>query len=150
MDQLKLIALDEEDLKVISAHLQDAVVRCADIGYVPQGKRFAMFVRRFNWESAHASNPETVQNKGPFERRLAAVRMERVLAVRYKGMRPGGGDQVLNLLALEFTGGEAPGGTLTLRFSGEAAMQLDVECIEVEISDLGAAWETRNRPEHPE
>lgn len=148
MDYLKLIAFDEDDLKVFSAHLQDAVVRVSEIGYLAGEKRFAMVMNRFNWQKVIAA--KGAGESGEFERRLAALRFERVLGAQYKGLTPGKGDQVLNLLALEFQAGEAPGGILLLRFSGEAAIRLQIECIEAELADLGAAWSTNNQPVHPE
>ena len=73
MDELKLIALDEDDINVISAHLQDAVVKTADIRWRPSEQRLVIGLNRFDWEAANGSSPE-------FRRRRAALRFERVSA----------------------------------------------------------------------
>ena len=52
MDRLKLIALDREDIEVVSAHLQDAVVKAADIRWRPAEKRVVVALNRFDWEAA--------------------------------------------------------------------------------------------------
>ncbi|MDJ1157961.1 DUF2948 family protein [Chelatococcus sp. SYSU_G07232] len=140
MELLRLIALDSQDLGVISAHLQDAVVRADDLVYVPRQRRFLLALRRFDWEAPEGEPPR---------RRLAALHFERVSAVRRLGIDPGREDQVLNLLAITFEETDAPSGTLTLVFSGGAAVRLDVECIEAQLKDLGPAWEAAGRPAHP-
>ena len=72
MQLLKLIALDKEDLEVLSAHLQDAVMRVEDMAYVPAQKRFAVIVNRFNWDEASRSGGASRKRK--FERRRSALR----------------------------------------------------------------------------
>lgn len=142
MTPLKLLALDEEDLQVVSSHLQDAVVRVGDMAYVPSQKRFAAILNRFDWESAK-------QDSGNFQRRRTALRFDRVLRAQHRDLRPEKPDRVLSLLAVQFEAGDAPSGKVTLLFSGEVTIQLDVECVEAELRDLGPAWATRNKPEHP-
>jgi hypothetical protein len=141
---LKLIALDEEDLEVVSSHLQDAVVRVGEMAYVPSRKRFAAVVNRFNWEKALAGG-EAQAN----ERRRTALRFDRVLGAQLKQLKPSATDRVLSLLAVRFEPKDHPGGFITLTFSGGASIRLEVECIEAELTDLGPAWRTRSRPQHP-
>jgi hypothetical protein len=141
---LKLIALDEEDLEVVSSHLQDAVLRVGEMAYVPSRRRFAAVVNRFNWEKALAGG-EAQAN----ERRRAALRFERVLGAQLKQLKPSATDRVLSLLAVRFEPKDHPGGFITLTFSGGASIRLQVECIEAELTDLGPAWRTRSRPQHP-
>jgi len=141
---LKLIALDEEDLEVVSSHLQDAVVRVGEMAYVPSRKRFAAVVNRFNWEKALAGE-EAQAN----ERRRTALRFDRVLGAQLKQLKPSATDRVLSLLAVHFEPKDHPGGFITLTFSGGASIRLQVECIEAELTDLGPAWRTRSRPQHP-
>jgi hypothetical protein len=141
---LKLIALDEEDLEVVSSHLQDAVVRVGEMAYVPSRKRFAAVVNRFNWEKALAGG-EAQAN----ERRRTALRFDRVLGAQLKQLKPSATDRVLSLLAVRFEPKDHPGGFITLTFSGGASIRLQVECIEAELTDLGPAWRTRSRPQHP-
>lgn len=143
MTPLKLIALDEEDLAVVSSLLQDAVIRVADMTYRPAQKRFAAVLNRFDWESA-------VKEEGKaYRRRRTAIRFDRVFAAKMKNVKPGAGERVLSLLALSFEPGETPGGFVTLTFSGDASIRLQVECIEAELRDLGPAWRARAKPEHP-
>jgi Protein of unknown function (DUF2948) len=143
MEQLKLIALDEEDLAVLSSLLQDAVLRVADMTYLPKQKRFAAALNRFDWESASKPGGKD------FRRCRAALRFDRVFNAKIKNLRPRAGDRVLSLLAVEFVPKAAPGGTLTLTFSGDTSIQLEVECIEAELKDLGPVWRTRFKPRHP-
>lgn len=145
MNELKLIALDAEDLTVLSAHLQDAVVRVADMAFLKGEKRFAAVVSRFDW--AHATKPG-VKEKDRNVRRRAALRFERVLGAKLHGIDLSKQDRVLSLLAISFAPGTDPSGTITLSFSGGAAIRLEVECIEAELKDLGAAWTAKRRPEH--
>lgn len=139
MELLKLAALDAEDLTVISAHLQDAILRAEDLTYLAPERRFVLVLRRFDW---------AVEPGEPPRRRLAGLHFERVLAVRSRGMPAPGAEATLNLLALTFEPGEAPSGTLTLVFSGGAAIRLDVECVEARLKDLGPVWEAEARPGH--
>ncbi len=147
MDDLKLVALDLEDLEVISAHLQDAVLRVGDMTYLSSQKRFAAIVNRFDWRTAikdGASGKETLI------RRRAALHIDRVLEAKIQNISLTNENEVLSMLAIRFEEGEAPGGYMTLVFAGGGAVQLNVECIEFEMQDLGAAWTTKSKPEHGE
>ena len=143
---LKLIAMDDEDLQVISAHLQDAVLKVADIAYLPQERRFAALVNRFNWSTALGPATEDT----PLTRHRSAIRIERITAARTRSIDLAAKDQVLSLLAVQFEQlrNDDPAGHITLIFAGGGAIQLDVECIEVELRDLGGAWATNSRPTH--
>lgn len=139
-EPLKLIALDADDLSVISAHLQDAVLKRGDIAWLPAEKRFALALRRFDWEGAA---------QGQKRRRLSALHFERVTAAR--STKIAAGDAVLSLLAVTFTGSDDdPAGQVTLHFSDGAAIRLDVECIEAQMKDLGPIWEAVATPAHPD
>jgi len=143
MDPLKLVAFDQDDIAVISTHLQDALVNVDDIIWRPAEKRLVLGLNRFDWEGAVCGEPL-------FHRRRTVLRFERVDAIRARNVRPTDKGMVLNLLAVDFCETEAPGGCVTLTFSGGAALRLEVECLEVELADLGPAWTTTRRPEHPE
>jgi DUF2948 family protein len=145
MEPLKLIALDEEDLSVVSSLLQDAVLRVADMTYVPAQKRFAAVLNRFDWAKA---TKESGQGKD-FRRRRAALRFDRVFGAQLKNIKPRASERVLSLLAVSFEPKEPPSGHVTLYFSGDASIQLQVECIEAELRDLGPEWRTRSKPKHP-
>ena len=142
MNPLKLIALDEEDLAVVSSHLQDAVVRVGDLAYLPSQKRFAAVFNRFDWEKAGEGANE-------YRRRRTALRFDRVFGAQLRNLKQGKSDRILSLLAVHFEPDDPPGGHVTLTFSGDASIQLKVECIEAELTDLGPEWRTRFKPEHP-
>ncbi len=145
MQQLKLLALDQEDLEVISAHLQDAVLRIADIAYVPSESRFAMIVNRFDWVSAEAGDGRA---KKDFQRHRTALRFDRVLSAKFKSIKLSAKSAILELLAVQFEEAGKPEGHITLVFAGGGAIRLHVECIEAEMRDLGPVWKTKNMPEH--
>lgn len=148
MTDLKLIAFDEEDLKVVSAHLQDAVVRVGDMAYLPKERRFAALLNRFDWELAAGAGDGGKRRRKIYRRRRSALRFERVLAARVQGLDLKAASEVVSLLAIQFEPITAPGGAITLIFAGGPAIRLDVECIEAELKDLGAAWRTQSRPDH--
>jgi hypothetical protein len=141
MDPLKLVALDADDIEVVSTHLQDAVIKAADIHWRPSENRVVVGLNRFDWEAASGTAPE-------FRRRRAALRFERVLACKCRNLDAVQKDQVLNLLAVEFNAKDQPAGVVTLIFSGGGALRLEVECLEVELADLGPCWSTDCCPEH--
>ncbi|MBY5353956.1 DUF2948 family protein [Rhizobium leguminosarum] len=142
MTDLKLVALDDEDLAIISAHMQDSVFKVGDIDWSPRDAQFALAVNRFVWEGAE-------RKRRGFERRRTALVFKRVLAVRSLGIDRGKRDEVLSLLALRFEKkGEGPDGTVELALSGTASIALDVECIEVQMADIGGAWAAVAKPRH--
>ncbi|PDS33377.1 DUF2948 family protein [Rhizobium phaseoli] len=143
MTDLKLVALDDEDLAIISAHMQDSVFKVGDIDWSPSEAQFALAANRFVWEGAG-------RKRRGFERRRAALVFKRVLAVRSLGIDRTKRDEVLSLLALRFEKkGEGPDGTVELTLSGNASIALDVECIEMQLADIGGAWEAASKPRHP-
>lgn len=142
MIPLKLVALDEEDLKVVSAHVQDALLKVGDVAWLKAEKRVIVAMNRFAWE----------QPSGFFrkmaERRSAVLHFEGVTALRAIGVDPARSDDILSLLALTFEPGAAPAGTVELVFSGGATMRLEVDYIEARLADLGSAWAAGSRPRH--
>jgi hypothetical protein len=141
MEPVKFIALDPEDLEVVSTHLQDALVKVADVMWRPQEKRLVIALSRFDWLAAEGTRPE-------LRRCRAALRFERVNSCKCRSVNPAGKDAVLNLLAVEFAETDAPAGVVTLIFSGGGALRLEVECLEVELADLGPSWPAAERPIH--
>ena len=139
MDLLRLVALDQEDLAIISAHLQDAEVRIGDVAYLPNERRFAFVAQRFDWETSPNEPPR---------RRLTGLHFERVLRARCRGIDRGKPDRVLNLLGVAFEETDAPSGTATLLFEDGSAIQLDMECVEAQMKDLGPVWACDKRPTH--
>lgn len=140
MTDLKLMALDAEDLEVISATVQDAVVKVGDMGFSAADQRFALLMNRYAWE---AEAPRTAS-----QRRRSALHFERVTAAQTAGFDANARDGVLNLLAIRFLPGEAPAGRIELDFAGGASVRLEVECVEARLADLGAAWAAKARPKH--
>jgi hypothetical protein len=141
MERLKLVAMDKEDLAVVSAHCQDAVLKTGDLQYLPGQKRFVVAMNRFAWEKAG-------EQKLGFERRRSVLHFERVEKVQRQGIDLANKDAVLALLAITFFPKGAPAGTIELAFAGEATIRLQVECIEAQLSDMAAAWQTGLRPDH--
>jgi len=144
MDRLKLMALDAEDLAVISAQVQDAVTKSDAIDYRPREKRFTLMINRFAWDQAD----NKARSGSNYERRQAVLSFARVQTVRTRDIRRGG-DQVLALLAIRFEETDAPAGRIELVFADGPLIHLGVECVEAQMEDLGAAWETRFKPRHP-
>ncbi len=147
MDPLKLVALDRDDIEVVSAHLQDAILKVADIRWRQAENRVVMCVNRFDWEAAQ----ETSQATAPeYRRRRAALRFDRVSACRCRDLSAVQKDQVLNLLAVSFEpkAADDPAGVVTLHFSGGGVLRLEVECLEAELADLGPTWGTGCCPDH--
>ena len=142
MTPLKLVALDEKDLEIVSAHTQDAVMKVGDLAFLPEAKRFVAPMNRFAWEAA----------KGFFrrrdERRNSVLHFDRVLGAKLAGIDRSKPDEVLSLLAVRFEASDVPAGAIQLIFSGGGTIRLDVECIEARLADLGAAWQAGSRPIH--
>jgi hypothetical protein len=139
--RLKLIAMDGEDLAVISAHCQDAVLKVGDLDYLPREKRFVMAMNRFVWEAVGGKD-------NTFERRKSVLHFERVTKVRLQGIDRRRKDTVLSLLAATFAPSDAPEGYVEVAFAGGATLQLEVECLEAQLGDLEAAWSTESLPHH--
>jgi hypothetical protein len=142
MTDLKLIALDSEDLDILAAHTQDATVRVGDMGYARADRRFALIMNRYAWED----EPSRPARAGV--RKRAGMHFEQVDAVRFSGFDPHAAEGVLNLLTIRFVPTEAPAGRIELTFAGGGAIHLDVEVLEARLADLGAAWAARTKPEH--
>lgn len=141
MTDLKLIALDSEDLDVVSAHVQDAVVRVPDMGYARADRRFALLMNRFDWTSATGR-----REKG--RRKRAALHFDGVQSVTFNGFDPSAPEGVLELLALRFSPVDGPSGIVEISFAGGGTVRLGVECLEARLTDLGATWAASARPGH--
>ena len=129
--QLKLIALDADDLAVISAHVQDARVQTADIIWRQGEKRLVVGMSRLDWE-------QTLAGETSPRRLIAALRFDRVLACKSRNIDLAAPETVLELVGIGFHPGNAPSGSAVLLFSHGGALRLDLECLECELTDLGA------------
>ena len=137
---LKLLAEDGEGLAVIAAAVQDSLVKPQDLKFDARSRTFGLEINRFQWERAG--------KRMPFFRSRAVLGIAGVQAVRSRSVSRDV-DAVHALMDIRFApGAEAPGGTLTLLFAGETQIQLNVECIDVTLADLGPSWPTRRRPDH--
>ena len=141
MELLKLVALDIDDLEVVSAHLQDAVVCVGDVHWRAGENRLVVGLARVDWEGAQAAPPQ-------FQRRSTALRFDRVVSFKCRNVDCGDKQAMLNLLAVSFEETDAPAGAVTLTFSGGAVLRVEVECLECELVDLGPIWTTTCCPAH--
>jgi hypothetical protein len=128
--QRRLIALDADDLAVISAHVQDAWVQTGAIIWRQSEKRLVIGMNRLDWEQTLGGETEP-------RRLIAALRFDRVLSCKSRNINLDIPDTALELLGIDFHPGEAPGGTAVLMFSHGGALRLEVECLECELADLG-------------
>lgn len=134
---LQLAALDAEDLGVISAQMQDAVLLVGDMAYHPKRKQFALVANRFAWDDAAQR-----------QRRRSGLHFDRVLSVKTQNIRMDDKGAVLSLLAVTFDESDAPSGEVLLTFSGSGTIRLGVECLECQLKDLGPAWGAAKVPRH--
>jgi hypothetical protein len=144
MDDLKLVALDKDDIEVVSAHLQDSLVKVGDVLWLPREHRFMMALNRFDWMSAVDGKTD----RGNYRRCRTALRFERVDACRCRDLDQTDKMTPLNLLAVEFSENDAPAGVVSLIFSGGGIIRLDVECLEAELADLGEVAVAALCPDH--
>ena len=155
---VKLRARDPQDMSVLSAVLQDALVRPADMAYLASDKRFVMVVSRFRWEHPECevlpepepepelegdARFEEAGQRTLFERVNAGVCFDRVRRVRTRGLDLRDPERILNLLAVE-TEAQA----ITLVFSDGPTIRLEVSAIVCHLEDLGEPWATPWRPSH--
>ncbi|MBB5516582.1 hypothetical protein FHS89_002613 [Rubricella aquisinus] len=129
---VRLIAAEADDLKVISALVQDAVLTGGDITWSRKRRQFALLINRFRWEDRDAA----ARMNRPVERVRAMLVIDDALAVRAAGITPGEKDVVLSLLSIEHTGGEDGSATLTLIFAGDGEIAIDVEAINLTLADV--------------
>ena len=135
---LRLVALDSEDLEVLSAHLQDFVLKVGDLAWLPRENRFAFVGNRVDRRV-----------DGELRRRRTAGHFDRVTKVAARGIDRSAPATVLNLLALSFTADEGePSGEVVMLFSGGASLKLTVECVEAQVADLGPVWAASSAPAH--
>ncbi len=134
---LKLLAEDEADLRVVSAALQDAIAKVGDILWEPGARRLTIALNRYRWEA-----------DGERQRVRSAIQLGGVLSVKSRRLRRDAKRAVVELLAVVFEPGEAPGGAVVFEFAGGADLRVEVECIDVVLADLTDAWPARAEPRH--
>jgi hypothetical protein len=139
--RLRLRAEDDDDLAVIAAVLQDAVVRVGDLAFLPSRRQFVGLFTRFCWESASPAAPDR------FVRVRTGLHLDTVRAVRVRDVAQDRPDAMLSLLTLH-AAPAADGVALDFVFSGGGEIRVEAECIDAHLSDFGQPWYTRRRPSH--
>jgi hypothetical protein len=130
VDELKLVALDR-----------------GDIVWQPHARRFVMALSRFDWIAAAGAKPGPGQ-KPDYRRCRTALRFDRVLSCKCRGIDQTDKEARLNLLAVEFAERDTPAGVVTMTFSGSGVIRLEVECLEAELADLGEILVAETCPNH--
>lgn len=129
---LMLRAEGREDVSVLSMLVQDAVLTGADISFDRKRRQLAMLINRFRWEDA-----EYAQREGrEFERVRALLVVSDVTGIRSDGIDRGDSEEVLSLLAMEWTPGADGTGLLQLDFAGDGTIQIDAETISIDLRDV--------------
>ena len=139
---LKLIARTEEDLRVVSAHLQDSIASIVDIANLKKNKIFLMQLNRFMWEDVE---------KGVFrknKRIRTILKFENVMNVLSRNINQVKKDEFLDFLAIETNITPDKNYEMKIIFAGDAIIRVISEVIEVTLDDQGAAWDTKNKPKH--
>ena len=142
VQNLKLIARTTEDLRVISAHLQDSIVKTSDIANLKKNRIFLMQLNRFMWEDVE---------KGVFrknKRIRTVLKFENILKVASKNVDQKKNDRFLDFLAIETTKMPDKNYEMNLIFSEDIVLKLVAEAIEVTLDDQGSPWDSKNKPEH--
>lgn len=150
---VKIIARDAEDLAVVSACLQDALIPLNEMRYLPQERRFIMVANRFRWERAAQGREDLApgtdasfdsdEDFGAQQRTNAGICIDRVLAVRSRNIDRARPDDFLSLLSVQLDGNK-----LAFLFAGGGVIQVEIEALALYLSDLGKAWPTQWQPDH--
>lgn len=139
---LRLIAEDDADLKVISAAVQDAVLKADNLKYDRRRRRFTLEVNRFEWETSS-------EKRAPKTRVRSLLAIDGVLNVKTRAVNKSDPDMVLSLLSVTFEAAdEPPGGKLSILFAGDGELALDIETLDVTLLDSEYEWTTRHTPDH--
>ena len=139
---LKLIARTEEDLRVVSAYLQDSIASISDIANLKKNKIFLMQLNRFMWEDVE---------KGVFrksKRIRAILKFESILEVHSKNINQSKKNKFLDFLAIESNIMPDNNYEMKIIFAGDSVIKIISEVIEVTLDDQGEAWNTKNKPKH--
>ena len=139
---LKLIARTEEDLRVVSAHLQDSIANVIDIANLEKNKIFLMQLNRFMWEDVE---------KGVFrknKRIRTILKFENVIKVISKNINQSKKDKFLDFLTIETNKMPDNNYEMKIVFAGDSIIKVISEVIEVTLDDQGDAWDTKNMPKH--
>ena len=151
--RLKLRAEDQDDLKIIAACLQDALIPLSDIHYLDGERRLVMVANRFRWENCpdlpEAPVAQDAIECTNYERVNCGILFDNVTAVRRRGLDQRDRGRILELLTMNIETGEGGRMAVMMLFAGGAAIRLEGENIKCRISDIGEPWPTQFRPNHP-
>src|ERR1700733_12668059 len=136
---VQLSAVHREGLGAIFPHNEDTCVYRVDMTWLPGQRRFVVAGMRYDWVGAKT---------GPEERVSSVLRFDRVLKVSHLGLTETSADATLNLLAVTFEKTDPPAGIIILAFADGALVRLDVECVEVELRDMGHRVPAQACPGH--
>jgi len=139
---LKLIAKNHDDLKVLSAYLQDSIINVKDIAFLKQNRAFIMITNRFMWEDVE---------KGIFrqnKRIRCAIRFEEVFKVKSKNIDQQNVNRPLECLAIKSSQRSDEVYEIRIFFAGEGAITIISETIEVIMNDIGKPWNVKHMPRH--
>ena len=142
VQNLKLIAKTEDDLKVVSAHLQDSIAIISDIANLAKNKIFLLQLNRFMWEDVE---------KGVFrknKRIRTILKFENVIKVLSKNINQSKKDKFLDFLTIETNRMPDNNYEMKIVFAGDSIIKIISEVIEVTLDDQGRAWDTKNMPKH--
>ncbi|WP_316014697.1 DUF2948 family protein [Roseobacter sp. HKCCA0434] len=141
---LRILAADEEDLRVVSALCQDAVAQTSEMSWKRSRREFALLLNRFRWEY-HADRPGQ-----PAERVQSTLVVDDVTRVRANGVDPADKELVLSILSLGWTPAEDGQGTLTLLLAGDGEIALEVESLNITLTDVTRPYlaPSRKVPDH--
>ena len=133
---LRLLAQDADDLAIISTAMQDAVAKVGDITYEAKAQRLTIAFNRYRWEA------------GGNERVRSALQLGGVMTVQARKIRRAPRDAVIEVLAVTFDAGEAPGGIVTISCAGGGDLRAVVECVDAVLADVSEPWPTPRAPAH--
>jgi Protein of unknown function (DUF2948) len=136
-----LLAEDDEDLRIISAQLQDAVAHLGDLVYLPRARRFAGLFNRFRWEDCKDAKDCGLRVR-------AGLHFDGVLSAKSYKLKRGDADAVVELLAIRFIPAADGAGKIELLFAGGGVIRLEVECIDATLRDMSGPWPAKARPRH--
>jgi len=161
---LRLAARDADDLQVIAACVQDALVPIGEMAYLPAERRFVLAINRFRWDRVDPGDPDKgggpasradtqrdaafweEGDTGPhYERVHSGLRFEGVTGVRTRGIDLRNRDRILELLTVQ-----SEGNAVLLVFADSAAIRLEIAALDCYLEDFGEGWSTRWRPRHPD
>ncbi len=144
---LRLRAETIDDLTIIATYVQDAVGETKEIAWMAKKHRFAMLLNRFRWEDREAAEKQG----RPYERVQSLLVVESCLKVLAQGIDPNDKDTAFELLDIAFEAGEEGAGRVVLTLAGDGAIALEVECLDVTLSDVSRPYVARSQkvPTHP-